>query len=207
VQRRRPGGAPTLLIFDFELGRFAASSWLDSAATDGAADDPRAAFRATLGDLGLLHQTIGLEESSLDLGVARYRHLTEVLASARLQDAGGLVEEIRLVKSAEEIVYMRQAGAVTRRGVRGMLRAVGPNRPAMASNNTRSRCSSNGSNTRALLVMPLMRLLRSVSTASPPRCSGPRRRASGGRSGLAVRCRSYWRMNFWKPFSPVTSPT
>jgi Xaa-Pro dipeptidase len=112
-------GAPSLIIFDFELGRFAASSWLpeDKVVAYTAHDEPIGVIRSTLSDLGLLGKTIAIEETSPNLGVAKYRRLLEMLAGENLVDAGGLVEMVRLVKSAEEIAYLRRAAEVTRQGM------------------------------------------------------------------------------------------
>jgi Xaa-Pro dipeptidase len=75
-----PDGSPALVIFDFELGRFLTSCWIDQVVPYGAAEDPIATVRATLDALGLLGTTLGVEESSPNLGVTKHRRLVEARA-------------------------------------------------------------------------------------------------------------------------------
>ena len=117
-------GDPILLIFNFELGRFLASSWLSEPVLYTADDDPVASLVNLLDDQNLRNRRLGIEENSPNLGVSNYRRLRQMLADSQWTDASGLVDEVRLVKSEAEIAYMREAGRLTRLGAEAALAAV-----------------------------------------------------------------------------------
>ena len=117
-------GDPTLLLFNFELGRFLASTWLSELVLYTAQDDPVQKLVNVLGDLRLRNRRLGIEENSPNLGVNNYRRLRQMLADSQWTDASGLVDEVRLVKSQAEIAYMREAGRLTRLGAQAALAAV-----------------------------------------------------------------------------------
>ena len=117
-------GDPVLLIFNFELGRFLASSWLSEPLLYAAADDPVQKTVDLLDQLQLRDKRLGVEENSANLGVRRYLRLRQALSGALWIDASGLVDQARLVKSPEEIAYMRESGRLTRLGAEAGLAMV-----------------------------------------------------------------------------------
>ncbi len=117
-------GNPHLLIFNFELGRFLASSWLDKPLLYAAADDPVQKVVDLLDQLQLRSKRLGIEENSTNLGVRRFQRLRQALSDAAWSDASGLVDQVRLVKSPEEIACMREAGRLTRLGAEAGLAMV-----------------------------------------------------------------------------------
>jgi Xaa-Pro dipeptidase len=117
-------GNPTLLLFNFELGRFLASSWLDEPVLYTAHDNPVQKVIELLEALHLRDRRLGIEENSPNLGVRKYRQLQQLLGTARWTDASGLVDKVRLVKSSEEIDYMRAAAQLTRMGAEAALATV-----------------------------------------------------------------------------------
>ncbi len=119
-----PAGNPTLLIFNFELGRFLASSWLDAAVLYKAHDDPVQKTVELLDSLDLRGGRLGVEANSSNLGVHRYMQAQQLLARDRWTDASGLVDRVRLVKSEEEIACMREAARLTRLGAEAALAMV-----------------------------------------------------------------------------------
>jgi Xaa-Pro aminopeptidase len=72
----------------------------------------------------------GLSRGSLGLVVGNgmmagpYRHLLEVLGDARLEHVDGLIEEIRMVKSENELTLLRESAAVGNRVVQAIMEAA-----------------------------------------------------------------------------------
>jgi Xaa-Pro dipeptidase len=117
-------GDPTLLIFNFELGRFLASSWLSEAVLYTAHDNPVQKVIERLNERHLLDKRLGIEENSPNLGVRKYRQFQQELGKAQWIDASGLVDKVRLVKSSPEIEYMRAAARLTCMGAEAALAMV-----------------------------------------------------------------------------------
>jgi Xaa-Pro dipeptidase len=93
-------------------------SWIDTRAYYDDNQDPVAETIRTLRDHGLAEKTIGVEEQSWFLTVADYRRLQEGLPNATFIDASGTVDQLRLIKSDQEITYIRQAAAACDEGMR-----------------------------------------------------------------------------------------
>jgi Xaa-Pro dipeptidase len=93
-------------------------SWIDTRAYYNDNQDPVAETIRTLQDHGLADKTIGVEEHSWFLTVADYRRLQEGLPDATFIDASNTVEQLRLIKSDQEIAYIRQASAACDEGMR-----------------------------------------------------------------------------------------
>jgi Xaa-Pro aminopeptidase len=106
-------GEPVLLLFAFEMGRFLASSWLSDVVLYAAEDDPLVTAMQLLGDLGLSSRKLGIEDDSPNLGVAKYKRLQNLLRGKRWRDVSGLVDQVRLVKSEEEVACLREAGRLS----------------------------------------------------------------------------------------------
>lgn len=107
------GGDPTLVIFDFEQGRAEASSWLTAPTVYGTFDDPVATTLAAIDAAGLAGGRLGLEQRATVVSAALLERLRSGLAVAHVEDAFGVVEQVRLTKSAPEIAYMRRAAELT----------------------------------------------------------------------------------------------
>ncbi|MEN0087877.1 MAG: Xaa-Pro peptidase family protein [Pseudomonadota bacterium] len=78
--------------------------------TDRQDADPTAELKDILDELDLLGANVGVEYETHGLTAANGRKLDQRMrAFARLEDQSMLVPELRLIKSAEEITYVRQA--------------------------------------------------------------------------------------------------
>ena len=77
-----------------------------------------------LKELGLTRSAIGLETKSRFLTVDFYQSIQSLLPDAQLIDGSGIVESCRLIKSASEIEYMREAADVSSRGMKAGINAV-----------------------------------------------------------------------------------
>ncbi len=77
-----------------------------------------------LKELGLTNSSIGLEIKSRFLTVDFYQTIQSFLPNSQLIDGSGIVESGRLIKSASEIKYMREAADVSSRGMKAGINAV-----------------------------------------------------------------------------------
>lgn len=117
-------GDPVMVIFDFERGRFQNSAWLSEPVTYGGFDDPITSVVSTLAKLGLDGGRLGVEQRLPWLSPAHFLRLHAGLTRATIEDAFGVVEQARLVKSEDEIALMRRAAALTDLGVGAGYRAI-----------------------------------------------------------------------------------
>jgi Xaa-Pro dipeptidase len=92
-------------------------SWIDNRAYYFDTQDPAERTCAVIREHGLANKIIGVEESTWFLTIADYRKLQAGLPEARFQDASGAVEQLRLIKSPQEIAYIRQAARVCEAGL------------------------------------------------------------------------------------------
>ncbi len=117
---------PVLIILNFELGRCHNSSWLSSPVIYGPYDDPLDTIFALLRERKLTEQRLGIEQRSGWLSPHNFLRLRSGLPRASLEDAFGVVERVRLVKTDEEIALIRRAAALTDTGVTAGYRAIAP---------------------------------------------------------------------------------
>jgi Xaa-Pro dipeptidase len=117
-------GNPVLVIFEFERGRFENSAWLGEPVTYEGFDDPLMAVASQIGKLGLAHGRLGLEQRLATLSPQHAQRFRALLPNATIEDAFGVVERVRLVKSEEEIEAMRRAAAFTDAGIRAGYGAI-----------------------------------------------------------------------------------
>lgn len=95
-------------------------------ATYSDTDDPIEVFVGFLRRHGVGRGRIGVEKGNWYLLVEHYERLKEILDQAELVDASRLVEEVRLEKSAAELEYHRQAGAISVKAMQAALKAIRP---------------------------------------------------------------------------------
>ena len=88
------------------------------------ADDFVEVLAGALEDAGLASAALGIEQDSLSFSIAHYTRLQARLSAARLVDATGTVERLRVVKSAAELSYLRQAGEITAAALRDCYEAM-----------------------------------------------------------------------------------
>ena len=117
-------GAATLIIRELELANAAASSIHDQIVGYRDQDDPVALMAAQARS----HKVVAVERQSRSLSAAVLERLTNALAAATVADASGIVERLRLRKSAVELECIRRAGRIARQGMAAALDRVGPGR-------------------------------------------------------------------------------
>ncbi|MFN8590583.1 MAG: Xaa-Pro peptidase family protein [Thermomicrobiales bacterium] len=111
-------GEPIMFTRYLEETNVRGLSWIDTRAYYLDTQDPAAETIRTLQEHGLTDKTIGVEESAWFLSIADYRKLQEGLPNATFVDASGSVEHLRLIKSDQEIAYIRQAAVACDDGMR-----------------------------------------------------------------------------------------
>lgn len=77
-----------------------------------------------LADIGLGSATIGLEEESRFLSVDLRGRIEEHMGGARLRNGSGLIEDCRLIKSPQELEYLREAARYSSAGMAAGIGAV-----------------------------------------------------------------------------------
>ena len=99
-------------------------SWSRRAVAYADHDDPVAVLLALLRQLLPPGARIGAEDRSFFVTPRRYRQLGEALEAAGHVVVGGhLVEELRLIKSSEEMATIRSAGRITTRAMQAAIEA------------------------------------------------------------------------------------
>lgn len=142
------------------LGR----SWSRLAVAFGDREDPVEATIGLLAELGVVGQNIGVEPDSWFITPERYLQLQAAVErrGGRVLPVSGLVERLRVVKSAEELVYTRAAARALERPMRIAIEA--------------SREGTTENDVAALAVAELIRSGCEYAGLPPFITSGPRSR-------------------------------
>ena len=117
-------GQPTMLIWHFEEGRFAATAVDTALEMFGGGADPIAETRGALDRNGLLKGRIGLEKDCTYLTANQYERLRDAFVPATAVDGSGIVDRARIIKSPAELNYVRQAGRATDAAMRAGFAAI-----------------------------------------------------------------------------------
>lgn len=102
-----PERDPVFLTRRNDEGTVRTWAWVDDVRSYRDTEDPFSLLRQTLVASGLAGKTIGLEVDTLTY--PRHQRLVQVLDDCRIADASDLVEELRLIKSPQELAYMRRS--------------------------------------------------------------------------------------------------
>lgn len=102
-------GSPILVTRGFEASNAQAWSWFDDVVGIGEAERPMEVAARTLADIGLQGKRVGVELDSWFLTNRQFGELKELSAGTEWVDAGGVIEELRVIKSPAEIEHIRSA--------------------------------------------------------------------------------------------------
>jgi Xaa-Pro dipeptidase len=119
---------PIMLVRSVDEVTFREQSWLSTCVPMGDAEDEVAVLRRTLLSLGWAASRIGVELDSHFLPVKRYDEIRATLAEATFVDFSGLLWELRLRKSPQELAYLRQAGTISDAAMLCAIEACGEGR-------------------------------------------------------------------------------
>jgi len=123
----KAGGEQILLTRAPDLRQAQATSSITNIAVwqDRQDASPALDLRNLLNDFGLLGCRIGIEYRTHGLTGADCRQLDEQLANfAKIIDISGMADQLRLVKSDEEIAFIRKAAALTDEGLQTALKLI-----------------------------------------------------------------------------------
>lgn len=119
-------GRAVLVVYGVNEANARESSWVTDIRTYA---PPFSAepVRAVLGELGLTQTRIGAElgaDMRLWMPYLEFRRLEEALPKARFVDASDVLWNVRMIKSAEEIAYIRRADEINHRALTRMFAAI-----------------------------------------------------------------------------------
>src|SRR5260221_986080 len=110
-------GNATVIVCSIEVAQVQAETWIKDIRTyTEFKDSPLAVLATVLEEKGLATGRIGLEMRFL--AAAYYRELAGLMPRATFVDGEDLFYDARMIKSAEEIVLMRKAAAMTEKAIR-----------------------------------------------------------------------------------------
>jgi Xaa-Pro dipeptidase len=110
-------GDPVLVVRSLESAIARKYSWLEEFAIWQDHEDPVDITVEALKQRGWATGRIGIEERSAYLSVAAANKLRDVLPGVELQYASGLIEQLRRIKSRQEIDYIRRTAKLTVVGI------------------------------------------------------------------------------------------
>jgi Xaa-Pro dipeptidase len=103
------GASPVLVVRRLEESNVRALSWIETRRVYTDTEDPVDLTATVVRESGLAEGPLGIEKAAWFLTVADLERLQSLLPRARFVDSSGVVEQGRVVKSAGEIAYVRQA--------------------------------------------------------------------------------------------------
>src|SRR5689334_13754701 len=75
-------------------------------------EDPMEAFAKFAADMGLLKGRVGIEVPSFYLSAPHYAKVKDILGSALVAEPTGMINGLKVVKSAKEIEYHKKSAAL-----------------------------------------------------------------------------------------------
>jgi Xaa-Pro dipeptidase len=117
-------GEPVLLVRGFELPNVQHLAWIERGEEYDDTQDYIERTAEIVRDLRLAGKRVGVEEASWFITPQDLRRLREALPDTQFVDASGVVEASRLVKSAAEVEYIRQACRAAEAGVAAGMDAI-----------------------------------------------------------------------------------
>jgi len=121
-------GEPVMVLRAVDLGPFLESSWVEDAAAFADWEDPLQVLARVLAARGWDAARLGIDEDSYCMPLRRYRQLTALLPKAQFVDFSGVLEQVRMRKSPQEIAYLREAGRIADLAMAAVLENAGEGR-------------------------------------------------------------------------------
>jgi Xaa-Pro dipeptidase len=109
-------GKPTLLVYGNDKAKAKALPWIGSVRVYTDVPFPQEMIADTLKEMGLAEAKLGFElgdDQRLGFPVNYLSRLAEALPKAQIKDGTGALTEMRLIKSSQEIEFMRTACAIS----------------------------------------------------------------------------------------------
>jgi len=120
----------TILTREGERSEFTDDAWVDAVETwgGGEPEDPIDVFRRITNRLGFGRARVGMEVPAYYLHPHHYGRIKEMLGAALVAEPTMLVHDLMLVKSARELIYIREAGRIAHRAMEACAAAMGEGR-------------------------------------------------------------------------------
>ena len=118
-------GNPALVVRSLESLIARKYSWLEEFVIWQDHEDPVDVTMNALRERGWAAGRIGIEENSAYLSVRAAHSLQSALRGAQIKYASGLVEELRQIKSPQEIAYIRETARLTVLGIEAAVEEAG----------------------------------------------------------------------------------
>ena len=99
-------------------------TWVEDSRPWGETEEGPTATGDALKDLGLAGKRIGIEKRTWFLTTEQFERLQALAPDTTFVDCSGLVEEGRLIKSPQEIEYIRQAARAAEAGLMAGIEAT-----------------------------------------------------------------------------------
>lgn len=122
----RSSGAPTLLSRVTETENARETSYLENIVGYADVDDPIATTASVVKSLAPRAATVGMEARSWFLVPEQYEALAAEFSPSAIRRLDDEIAQLRLIKSAAEVVQIRAAAEITNRGVRAAALAAVP---------------------------------------------------------------------------------
>ena len=110
------GGKPTLLVYGNDKTKAKALPWVESVRAYVDVPFPEEMIADTLKEMGLGEAKLGFElgdDQRLGIPANYLLRLTEALPKAQIKDGSAALTEMRMIKSPQEIEFMRKACAIS----------------------------------------------------------------------------------------------
>lgn len=117
-------GEPVLVYREMEAPAVNATAWVTTVAYADTDAEPIAVTAKVLEDMGLAAGRIGIDQHAWNLTVDRFQTLQRLLPHATLVKEPLITEEVRLIKSEQEIAYMRLGVKAAQAGMQAGIDAV-----------------------------------------------------------------------------------
>jgi Xaa-Pro dipeptidase len=117
-------GDPIVVLRRLDEDVFLERSWVGDYLAFADTEDPIQVVAGLLTARGWAGARIGIERDSHYLTIERYEALRTALPKASFVDCAGVLRELRLRKSSEEIAYLRRAAAIADEAMREASEAV-----------------------------------------------------------------------------------
>ena len=121
-------GEPLFVTYLEERINVLRRSWMDRYMTYSVVDDPVDVTVRALREMGLEDKVLGIEESGYFFPIGTYKKLVQALPQTRWTDGGGIVEQVRLIKSDAEIGYIRKGANAAMEGMKAAIAAIATGR-------------------------------------------------------------------------------
>jgi Xaa-Pro dipeptidase len=123
------GGKPTLLVYGNDKAKAKALPWVGSVRAYVDVPFPEEMIADTLKEMGLAEAKLGFElgdDQRLGIPANYLLRLTEALPKAQIKDGTAALTEMRMIKSAQEIDFMRTACAISEKAYQRCLPQLRP---------------------------------------------------------------------------------